>query len=67
MKTITVENSFGKDKQITRLDFITQWYEHMGQLNRLSWDHADEFKKMQMRISEIAGEEFDRLWEKANA
>jgi len=61
MKTITVKNCFGGDKEITRMDFVHQWRSHMQELSSLSWDHIQEFNSMRDRVAEIAGEEFDRI------
>ena len=60
-KTIEVGGFFGP-KQITREDFVKQWTDHVNQLHRLSFDHFDEFCKIAGRVSEIAGQEWDRLY-----
>ena len=63
MNTITVRGYFGKDKEMTRQEFVEVWKSHMTQLFHLSHEHYEEFKAMRDRVEEIADAEFDRLKE----
>lgn len=61
--TITVAGHFG-DKQVTEVEFVAQWTDHIKQLRRLDWS-----THWQKRVDAISSEvhktataEFQRLW-----
>ena len=68
-KTITVENSFGKDKQITKSEFSGTWRRHAGQL--LMIDASDEWTREVTAIVEKVitrcDAEFERVYAGQNS
>lgn len=63
MKTITVDNSFGKPKQITREDFIKTCRDHATQFYLIAvGDETSEVAEMVKTAERIAGVEFDRIY-----
>lgn len=61
-RTIVVENSFGREVEITKVEFIKRWTSHVSQLKGLSYGYWDEFDKMEKRVAEIAAEEFENCY-----
>ena len=59
-ETVTVVGYFGKDKQVTREEFVKVWKEHISELRRLSWDDP-RISEIIETVQEIASVEFDRL------
>ncbi len=59
--TITVQGHFGKDKQITREQFIQEWVNHAKQLHNLSWEAHEEIVVIVKQVESIAVIEFTRL------
>ena len=68
VKTITVADWNGKDKQITRADFITTWTKHVGELRAINYDRdwCTEVARMQEIVEAEVSREFDRLYEAQN-
>lgn len=62
-KTKLVEGYFGRDKLITRNDFVARWMEHYGQLYHLAETAGDykEIRDISHRIAELAGKAWDRI------
>jgi hypothetical protein len=65
--TITVAGYFGKDKEVTRDEFVAIWKEHAGNLYRLPSDDAGFTwaAKVIDETVELAGSEFDRILEES--
>jgi hypothetical protein len=61
--TITVTGYFGKDKQITRADFIKTWRDHVQELTRLSceFEFATKIRDWMRETEFEAAREFDRI------
>ncbi len=60
--TITVTGYFGKDKQVTREEYISTWKEHASQFHRLrpsaKWE---DLEMVEATVLKWAEDEFDRL------
>lgn len=63
-RTITFAGYFGKDKEMTREDFIAIWKEHASNLRRLPSNVAGFAwaDKVVAETVELAGSEFDRIY-----
>lgn len=61
--TITVAGYFGRDKEVTRDEFVAIWKEHAGNLMRLPSNDAGFTwaTKVIDETVELAGSEFDRI------
>jgi hypothetical protein len=64
-KTITVAGYFGKDKEITKDEFVKEWTDHTAQLKRIDWslDWNKEVDEMIQYVKDRAELEFDRVLE----
>ena len=63
--TVTVTGYFGKDKQITRKDYVETWKSHGTDLYKIAPPTADgynEVTELVARITLLANREFDRLY-----
>lgn len=60
--TITVKGHFG-DKQMTKAQFVKVWTDHMTSVVVLSHEHYEETVAMRQRVGEIAGIEWERLYD----
>jgi len=67
MKTVTMKNSFNDDVSLNKDEFVERWSSHIKELHRLSLDHKEEFDTMVNRVTEIAGEVFEDIYEKQTA
>ena len=68
-KTIMVQNSFGKDKEINLADFIKRWKDHAQELNGLASSEAqsDLVATIVDLVEGMAKREFNRLYWLQNA
>lgn len=63
-RTITVLGLFGKDKKITRDDFVARWRSHATDLhNLMDFDRANEIVK---EVEEAAGRKWDDHYAREN-
>ncbi len=61
--TITVADSFGNDKQITRADFTKRWTDHIRELRSLQPSLSSKrITSIKKEISNAAAAEFDRIY-----
>lgn len=61
---ITVTGYFGKEKQITKQDFVKRWKDHAKELFTLSGENQktwEEINELVNRIEELACDEADRI------
>ena len=66
MQTITVSNSFGRDKEITREEFIRQWVEHVGQMHRICETEVDMnmVRLIKKNAEDMAARSFDETYKR---
>lgn len=69
-KTITVKDTWGKNIQMTRKEFVGRWHSQATNGNTFWLDPSDTWKEeidtWRDRVAEKASEEFDRLFREQN-
>jgi len=63
-ETVTVQGYFGKDKEMTRDEFVDVWKSHTMQLHNLTINHGPEIDTIVETVVQWANDEFNRMMEK---
>ena len=64
-KTITQSNTFGRDTQLTKIEFVKIWKEYIREVSRLcspNSEYNEKYNETKNWGMECAGKEFDRIW-----
>lgn len=67
-RTITVLNCFGRDKALTKAQFITRWYDSVQDLYGLTdnMEDHDSVVAIVRQVREMASRKFDSIYATAN-
>lgn len=60
MKTITVTDYFGGEREVTREEYIERWLEHAREFRKIGWSHPKEVELIEKMVAEMAGAQFDK-------
>ena len=66
IRTITVADSFGSDKQITKEAYVQIWRDHAAELHRISYENYDAVNLITAQVGLMASNEFEAVYNKQN-